>query len=61
MSLDGVHLDFRADKMRLDLTWRAWMEICPSFYRVDLHHAPLSDIRDMALPISRLHGLEEGS
>ncbi|APX11590.1 DUF2169 family type VI secretion system accessory protein [Tateyamaria omphalii] len=59
LSLDGVHLDVRGETTQLDLTWRAWMAICPSFYRIDLHHAPLSRIREMSLPISRLHGLEE--
>ena len=59
LRLDGVHLDFRGDEPVADLTWRAWMAICPAFYRVDLHHGPLSEIRAKGLPVSGLHGLEE--
>ena len=61
MRLDGVHLDFRGNQLVADLTWRAWMAICPAFYRVDLHHGRLGEIRDMDLPVPGLQGLEEAA
>lgn len=36
LNLDGVHLDFRNTPWQLDLTWRGWIDTCPSFYRADL-------------------------
>jgi len=39
LNLDGVHIDVRKIKepWRVDLTWRAWLPICPYFWKLELH------------------------
>ncbi len=37
LNLDGCHLDMSGETVRFDLTWRAWVELCPSFSHIDLN------------------------
>ena len=57
-NLDGVHMDFRSPPMRVDLTWRAWLPVCPSFFAIHLGTRPLDDPTLDDLPRSGLHGIE---
>ena len=56
LTLDGIHLDFREGR-RLDLTWRCWIETCPAFHRIDLHHGPTDKVRAARLPVAGGEGL----
>lgn len=58
LNLDGVHMDFRAPPMRVDLTWRAWLPVCPSFLQIDLRTERLDHPDLVELPRSGLHGIE---
>lgn len=51
LNLDGVHIDFRETPYRYSLTWRAWLDICPSFYRIDLECGSLKEVAAMGSPI----------
>lgn len=51
LNLDGIHIDFRQKPYRYTLTWRAWLDICPAFHRIDLEQATLDELRAMELPI----------
>ncbi len=57
LNLDGVHIDFRTDRYKLDLTWRAWMETCPSFYRIDLESIRLDEVDSLELTRAEERGL----
>ena len=57
LNLDGLHLDMRGAAWWLDLTWRGWMEICPAFYRADLHADPGARAAGRDLVWSGLDGL----
>ncbi|MBC9248362.1 DUF2169 domain-containing protein [Paracoccus sp. 11-3] len=57
LNLDGMHLDIRGDEWWLDLTWRGWMEICPAFYRVDLHSDDSASAHARDLVWAGLHSL----
>jgi len=57
LNLDGVHIDFRNTPYRYTLTWRAWIETCPAFYRMDLDAGTLDEVRQMGLPIVCESGL----
>lgn len=43
LNLDGVHIDVREPPFRVDLTWRAWLPVCPAFFKIDLSVASLGD------------------
>lgn len=58
LNLDGVHIDFRAKPLTMSITWRAWIEICPAFYRIDLECVPETKLKDLSLPVAGEHGLE---
>lgn len=51
LNLDGVHIDMRELRApwRVDLTWRAWMPLCPTFWKFELHHAALMLEKDLPL------------
>ena len=59
LHLDGMHLDLTTPVPTYDLTWRAWIEICPAFYRVDLDMARSARVAAMSLPVSGTDGLME--
>ncbi|WP_142085549.1 hypothetical protein [Roseinatronobacter monicus] len=57
--MDGVHLDFRDETRRMDLTWRGWIDTCPSFYRADLKLMTRAEIEEAKLPQVCEEGLKE--
>ncbi len=59
LHLDGLHADLTTDIPTYDLTWRAWIETCPAFYRIDLDIARSERVAEMGLPVSGLEGLCE--
>ena len=75
LALDGVHLDLRGPgagagagegeaterPWSLEVTWRSWMETCPSLRWVDLHHAPVTAIAEAHLPVPGPEGLREAA
>lgn len=61
LHIDGLHLDLQHDVPVYDLTFRAWIETCPSLYRVDLDVMTLKDAAGLYLPVSGLEGLVEGT
>lgn len=61
LNLDGIHIDFREHPYRYALTWRAWLDICPAFYRIDLECETLDKVRDMCLPVACEAGLRENT
>lgn len=58
LNLDGVHIDARSPAIRIDLTWRGWLPICPNFSRIDLACMAIEDPRSGAMPFSGLDGME---
>ncbi|MBF2714282.1 DUF2169 family type VI secretion system accessory protein [Agrobacterium vitis] len=61
LNLDGVHIDFRNDSRLIDLTWRAWLPICPNFLCINLSDMPFADQEAANLPRASLHGLTEAA
>ncbi|UGX87051.1 DUF2169 family type VI secretion system accessory protein [Phyllobacterium meliloti] len=59
LNLDGVHIDARGTDILVDVTWRGWLPICPSFFRIDLFVAPLGDLVCYEMPFSGIDGLED--
>jgi hypothetical protein len=60
LNLDGAHIDMReGPPWSVDLTWRAWIAICPRFFRIDLGMVRLTSPDLAPLPIAREAGLEE--
>lgn len=59
LHMDGMHVDLTQSTPVYDLTWRAWIEICPAFYRIDLDMARSARVAEMGLPISGPDGLLE--
>ncbi|MBP0583239.1 DUF2169 domain-containing protein [Labrys sp. LIt4] len=60
LNLDGVHIDMReGPPWRVDLTWRAWIAVCPLFFKVDLKLARLDHPLLHDLPIVGEFGLED--
>lgn len=59
LNLDGVHLDFRQTPFRYAITWRGWMDVCPSFLRVDLDFAPIRQVEEMTLLAVGADGLKD--
>ncbi len=57
LHLDGMHLDLTTPRPTYDLTWRAWMDICPAFYRIDLGMGRSSEIDELEFPVSGPDGL----
>lgn len=56
LTLDGLHLDLRAEPWRVDLTWRGWIETCPRYAGARLDVVPLAEAA--GLPGSGEAGLE---
>lgn len=56
-NLDGAHLDLREPPVRVDLTWRAWLPVCPSFFKIDLTAASIDETA--TIPRSGLHGMAD--
>lgn len=50
LNLDGVHIDAREAPFRVDITWRAWLPICPAFFKIDLKTTTLDDLEVQDLP-----------
>ena len=59
LNLDGLHLDFRRSPFSYSVTWRGWMETCPSFHRLDLDFAPIQRVEEMSLLAVGSEGLKE--
>lgn len=60
MNRDGVHLDLRnGPPWWVDITFRAWIEICPRFQKVDVIHADTRSAN--GLPTSGENGLGEAA
>ena len=57
LHLDGLHLDLRGPEPVYDLTWRCWMETCPSLHRMDLHMDRSDVVCAMQLPVAGEAGL----
>lgn len=58
LNLDGVHIDARGDNLRVDLTWRGWLPICPQFFRVDLFYDDLGAVGLEYVPFSSIDGID---
>jgi hypothetical protein len=62
LNLDGAHIDMReGPPWFVDLTWRAWIAICPRFFRIDLGMVRLTSPDLAPLPIAGEAGLEEAT
>ena len=59
LRLDGLQLDLRAEDPVYDLTWRSWIETCPTLHRVDLDMDQSSRVMAMHLPVAGVEGLVE--
>lgn len=59
LNLDGVHIDLRHPRYTVDITWRAWLPICPNFLRIELSLETLELMRTSGLPRAALDGLAE--
>lgn len=59
LNLDGVHIDLRNTPYFVDITWRAWLPICPNFLRIELSVEALELMRASGLPRAALDGLAE--
>ena len=57
LNCDGVHIDTREEPFTVDITWRAWLPICPQFFKIDLSVGTIEEARKY--PASTLHGLED--
>lgn len=57
LNLDGLHLDLTSETPKYDLTWRAWMQTCPSFSNVDLDMVHAAKFNEMQFVISGPNGL----
>lgn len=57
LHIDGLHLDLKSETQSYDLTFRAWIETCPSLYRVDLNVMTTPEAAQLHLPISGPEGL----
>lgn len=42
LNLDGLHMDFRGDVPRFDLTWRGWIARSPDYLAAELNTATLA-------------------
>ncbi len=58
LHMDGIHLDLTSEIPTYDLTWRTWIETCPSLYRVDLNLERSEKIMQMMLPVAGEFGLQ---
>ncbi|WP_180899179.1 DUF2169 family type VI secretion system accessory protein [Martelella soudanensis] len=56
LNCDGVHVDTREEPFTVAITWRAWLPVCPQFFKIDLFAGSLDEAR--TYPVSTLHGLE---
>lgn len=56
LHLDGLHIDLRHGQ-KFDLTWRSWIPICPSFWRIDLEMGTAAQVTEMRLPTAVPDGL----
>ncbi len=61
LHMDGLHLDLTGPLPAYDLTWRAWMETCPSLYRIDLDLMRWYDAAPLRLPVACVDGLTEAA
>ena len=61
LHIDGLHLDLKKETPVYDLTFRAWIETCPSLYRVDLDVMTQRDAAKHQFPISGSEGLIEAA
>ncbi|MUZ66388.1 DUF2169 family type VI secretion system accessory protein [Agrobacterium vitis] len=57
LNLDGLHMDFRGETPRVDVTWRGWITRCPAYLSADIDAIALADA--MAYPASDEQGLAE--
>lgn len=60
LHLDGMHLDLRAENPGYELTWRTWIETCPSIRFVDLNMDRSAKVKAMRLPSAGPNGLQSG-
>lgn len=58
LHMDGIHLDLTSAVPTYDLTWRSWIETCPSLYRVDLNLERSENVMKMMLPVAGEFGLQ---
>ena len=56
---DGLHLDLTGEVPTFDLTWRTWIETCPSFEGVSLAPGRWEDLIERRLAIAGPEGLVE--
>lgn len=57
LHLDGMHVNLTEADVTYDLTWRAWIDICPAFYGIDLDMDRSARVAEMQLPVSGPDGL----
>lgn len=55
LNLDGLHMDFRGETPKVDVTWRGWVTRCPAYLSAEISAVAIADT--MAYPISNEHGL----
>jgi hypothetical protein len=58
LNLDGVHIDARGEAVRVDLTWRGWLPVCPQFFRIDVFQGTPGEAEFDELPRPGIDGIE---